>query len=142
MTVADYNTLEADLRTLLEGDVTGAHQVVAEALDSQMTFANMPFVNIRLVEHQPDVRAGQDYYGPVNFEIDIMAFDLSSHLEAAKIRNDLVRDVVSSVRGSPRFSGDVESTITTNVSFDAAPAQNGYLAAAIVEISVFVFEDR
>jgi len=145
MTVADYDLIMTDMATLIR-TISGIEQVTIEELDVHFpSLAKMCKANIRLISSPQTVRATQDYFSDVNLEIDVLAVDLSNYAEAATMRNDIVRDIVTTIRANARsFSSDVESTITTNVAFEggALDDERGFIAAAVVEVTVKVFENQ
>lgn len=145
--IADFNQiaddLQALLRTGLDGTVRPQH-IMIDAMDTERGLNQMPYVDIRLQASEPQVRAGQDYYGGTTYDLYVAAFDLSSYRKAATLRNEIVRTIMATVRGTPRFSADLETSVTAGAEFDALESEKGkgFVAIAVVRIVCYVYEDR
>jgi hypothetical protein len=100
-------------------------------------------INVLLDKHDMEVRAGQDYFSALSFEIQLACVDLSSREEAATIRNSLVKEIVDAVRENPLYHGDLESSRTVEVDFNVASLEEGgFIAAATIGIISHVFENK
>jgi len=139
----DFNQIQDDLVTLIDGGSTGAKLVKKEADERDYAFHNMPLVDVRLTDADPEVRAGQDYFAETTFEVQVTAFDLSDFSEAATLRQSVITAVVDLIRTNAKFSASIESSVIGAHSFSSAKdEQSGaFMAAATVQVIVKTFVD-
>lgn len=139
----DYNTVQDDLVALIVANVTTAEKIMKEADERDYAFNNMPLVDVRLTESQPEIRAGRDYYVFVTFEVQVTAHDLSGYSDAATLRDTVLGDVIETIRQNANFSASLETSRIGPTSFsNAKDEQSGaFMAAATVEVQAEAFID-
>lgn len=139
----DYDGIGESLRTLIETNVTDFKKVNYEGDERDENMANMPYADIVLLTGDNDIRAGNDYVVTVTYIVSVMALDLSSHKEAATIRNGLVRLSQRAVKDNPRFDTDLESSKLGPMQFANAKDDDtgAFMALATFEVDVLVFVD-
>jgi len=140
--VTDFNALMDDLANLIETEVTDFSRVTVEEIDinSIQSLKAHKHADIQLIDAEDQVRAGNEYITAITMNVVIAAYDLSSYKEAARLRNDLVRSTKLAIRGKPKFSSEVLSTITGRTGFADEEVQRGFIAVAVVEVIVTAFE--
>lgn len=139
----DYNQIQDDLVALIVENVTTAQMIKKEADERDYAFQNMPLVDVRLKESQPEVRAGRDYYVFVTFEVQVTTHDLSGYSDAATLRDTVLGSVIEAIRQNAHFSASIETSRIGPTSFsNAKDEQSGaFMAAAVVEIQAEAFID-
>lgn len=142
----DYNSVQDALVAMLVANTSLDDREITRDEEGLLfpTMVRSKKANVVLDNHDQTVRAGQDYFSALNFQIQLGCCDLSSREEAATIRNDLVKEIIDAVRQNPLYHGDIESSRTTNVDFgiEGLEEDNGFMAAAVIEITSHVFEDK
>lgn len=138
-----FNTIQDDLITLLQANVSSAKLIKKEADERDYVFHNMPLVDVRLTDMDPDVTAGANYYVGITFEIQVTTFDLSDFSDAATLRDTVFGDVIETIRQNAKFSANLDATIVGQGTFTSAKdEQSGaFMAAATVQIEVRAYVD-
>lgn len=139
----DFNTVQDDLVSLIAGNVSSAKLVKKEADERDYSFSNMPLIDVRLTDMDPDIRSGRDYYVTLVFEVQITVFDLSDFNEAATLRQSVLVDVIETVRQNANFSSAIETSKIGPATFSTAKDENSgaFMAAATVQVSTEAFVD-
>lgn len=139
----DIDGIGESLRALLETDVTDFKRVNYEGDERDEHFANMPYGDVIFLRMDPEQRAGNDYVVSATYQVVVMALGLSSHRQAATIRNGLVRSAMNSVRGNIRFDTDIETSKLGPAEFANAKDDDtgAFMALATFEVDVLVFVD-
>lgn len=139
----DYNGIGESLRLLIETEVTDFKLVNHEGDERDENFANMPYCNVELKEMDPQVKAGNDYAVSGTYIVTVMALDLSSHKEAATLRNSLVRLAQIAVQQNAHFDTDLEtSKLGPGEFLNVKDEDTGaFMALASFEVDVLVFVD-
>lgn len=139
----DINGIGESLRLLLETNVTDFKKVNHEGDERDENFANMPYADVVFKEMQPEVKAGNDYVVSATYIVTVMALDLSSHNEAATIRNSLVKLSMTTVQQNAHFDTDLETSKLGPAEFlNAKDEETGaFMAVATFEVDVLVFVD-
>ena len=139
----DYDGIGESLRTLIETNVTDFQMVRYEGDERDENFSNMPYADVVLLRGDPEIRAGNDYVVSATYIVSVMALDLSSHTEAATIRNGLVKLSQLTIKANPRFDTDLETSKLGPTEFaNAKDDETGaFMALATFEVDVLVFVD-
>jgi len=139
----DYDGIGESLRTLIENNVTDFKMVRYEGDERDENFANMPYGDIVLLRADPEVRAGNDYVVTASYLVTVQSLDLSSHKEAATIRNGLVKLSQETVKANPRFDTDLETSMLGETQFANAKDNDtgAFMALATFQVDVIVFVD-
>lgn len=139
----DYDGIGESLRTLIETNVTDFKMVRYEGDERDENFSNMPYADVVLLRADPDVRAGNDYVVSATYIVSVMALDLSSHKEAATIRNGLVKLSQETIRVNNKFDTDLETSKLGPTEFANAKDDDtgAFMALATFEVDVLVFVD-
>ena len=139
--VADYNQILVDLVGLISANMNDIDAVTEEQLDLAFeTLNKRRHIDLRLISSDDAVRAGNEYVSNVMIEATVAVYDLSSYRDAARVRNDLVKELKTLVRNNQRFTGDALSTITRRTGFAEGEVERGFISVAVVEIVVEVYE--
>lgn len=140
----NYNQVQDDLVNLLKNNVSSAKSVLKEADQRDYAFHNMPLIDVRLRQSNPEVRAGRDYYVFITFEVQVSANDLSAYGEAATLRDTVLSDAMDAIRSNASFSSALETSRVGLVEFDNAKDENtgAFMAAAAFEVICEAFVDR
>ncbi len=145
MALVEYYQIQEDLAELISDGPSAGYtekpkEVFIEAMEREATFDNMPFVNVRLVEGDSELRSIPDgYYITLLYEIDIISFDLTHFKKAAKIRDDLMGEVQLAIQQTPRFAESINaSTLTPSIKFGAGTPEGagGHVATGTFTLSV------
>lgn len=139
----DFNQIQDDLVSLIQSNVSGAELVKKEADERDYAYSNMPLVDVRLTDMDPDVRAGRDYYVTIIFEVQVTVFDLSGFDEAATLRQTILGEVIEAIRQNANFSSSIETSKIGPGTFSSSKDENtgSFMAAATVQIAVEAFVD-
>jgi hypothetical protein len=139
----DIDGIGESLRLLIETNVTDFKMVRYEGDERDENMSNMPYCDVQIRKIDPEVRAGNDYEVSATYIVTVIALDLSSHREAATIRNGLVKLAMNTVRNNQRFDTDLETSKLGPAEFVSAKdeASNAFLALATFEVDVLVFVD-
>lgn len=139
----DYDGIGESLRTLIETEVSDFKMVRYEGDERDENFTNMPYCDVVVKDSIPEVKAGNDYYVTTTYLCTVMALDLSSHKEAAKLRTGLLKLSQRAVKDNPRFDTDLETSILGPVNFaNAKDDETGaFMAIATFEVVALVFVD-
>jgi hypothetical protein len=137
----DIQGIGESLRILLETNEAEFKMVRFQGDERDVNFANMPYSNIDISRMEPEIRAGSEYVVEGTYIVTVIALDLSSHNEAATIRNRLVKSSMEIIKANPRFYTDLESSILGPAQFaDAKDEDTGmFMALATFEVGVIVF---
>ena len=140
----NFNQIQSDLVNLLDTQVTRAKLVKKEADERDYAFHNMPLIDVRLRESQPEVRAYRDYYVFITFDVQVTANDLSGYDEAATLRDTVLSDAIDAVRNNAHFSASLESSRVGLVEFNNAKDDDtgAFMAAATFQVMAEAFVDR
>lgn len=144
MAWVNFNTIQDDLVALIAANVPAAELVKKEADERDYVFSNMPLIDVRLTEGNPEIRAGRDYYVFTTFEVQVTTHDLSGFDEAATLRDTVLSDTIDVIRNTANFSANLESSRIGQVQFSNAKDENSgaFMAAATVEIQTETFVDQ
>lgn len=144
MAWVNFNQIQTDLVNILKNNVSAAKLVKKEADDRDYAFHNMPLIDVRLKESQPEVRAGRDYYVFVTFEIQVTANDLSGYDEAATLRDSVLSDAMDAVRNNASFSASIETSTLNLTEFSNAKDDDtgAFMAAATFQVIAEAYIDR
>jgi hypothetical protein len=144
MAWVNFNQIQSDLVNLLKNSVSSAKLVKKEADERDYGFHNMPLIDVRLKESQPEVRAGRDYYVFVTFEVQVTANDLSGYDEAATLRDSVLSDAMDAVRNNASFSASLETSTVSLTEFSNAKDDDtgAFMAAATFQVIAEAFIDR
>lgn len=143
----DYFQIQEDLQVVLiagpsDGYTDKPKEVFIEAMEREAIFDNMPFINIRLVEGEREIRSIPDgYYSHIIFEIDIITFNFTHFKEAAQLRDSLMGEAEKSIQENSRFSANIEtSTLVPSMKFGAGTAEGagGHIATGTFTLDVEV----
>ncbi len=139
----DYTGIGESLRTLLDTNIAELKMVRFEGDERDENFANMPYCNIELKEVDPQIRAGNDYFVSGTYIVTVIALDLSSHNEAATLRNSLVKLAQETIQANSKFDTDLEtSKLGPGEFLNAKDEDTGaFMALASFEVDVLVFVD-
>jgi hypothetical protein len=139
----DYDGIGESLRTLIETNVTDFKMVRYEGDERDENFSNMPYCDVVLLNADFEIRAGSEYVVTATYICSVMALDLSSHKEAATIRNGLVKSSQETVKANPRFDTDLETSKLGPTQFANAKDDDtgAFMALATFEVDVLVFVD-
>ncbi len=141
----DFHLIQEDLKNLLvagpAAGYTSANQpkhVYVEAMEREGTFDSMPFINIRLVDAEMEIRSlPNGYYGLIIFEIDVVAFDFTHFKKAANIRDDLVREAWITIQETAAWSSVLSTSQLGNIRFLAGTQEGagGHVAIATFQVT-------
>lgn len=139
----DFNTMEDDLVTLLQG-VSDVELVKKECDERDYNFSNMPLIDVRLRNSTPEVRTGQNYYVFVTFEVQVTTHDLSGFNEAATLRDTILSEAIDTVRNNAAFSSTIETSKIGPVEFSNAKDEGSgaFMSAATFEVIAETYVDR
>lgn len=137
----DIDGIGESLRLLIETNVTDFKMVRYEGDERDENMVNMPYCDVQINKIDPEVRAGNDYEVSATYMVTVIALDLSSHREAATIRNGLVKLAMLTIKENSRFDTDLEASKLGPAEFVSAKdeASNSFLALATFEVDVLVF---
>lgn len=150
MALVDFYQYQSDLKTILAagpstGFQTTPQNVFIEAMERETTFSHMPFVNVRLPSANIELRSiPNGYYALINYEVDIVCFDMSHFQVAAQARDNLLADLMLAVQENRQFSANIETSIIgSEINFGAGVADNGqgHVAAVTFTVAVEVYVD-
>ena len=139
----DYTGIAEALATVLVA-AEGVHLSGYEVDERTLSYDTMPLIDVRPVEAENDVRAGQDYFTRLTFQCDIYAFDLSSVKEAAIVRDSILKSAQNVVRANPAFHVDLETSVLGAVEFSSTKDENSgsFVAQASFQVIAMAFTDR
>ena len=139
----DYTGIAEALATVL-GAVEGVNLAGYEVDERTLSFDHMPLIDIRPVEADNEVRAGQDYFTTLTFQCDIYGFDLSSVKEAAIVRDTILAAAQNAVRANPAFHVDLETSALGAVEFSSTKDEDSgsFVAQASFQVLAMAFTDR
>jgi hypothetical protein len=142
-TFVDYNQLQDDFKTAVEGGSLGFKTVLEDANLRDFLFDNMPLLDIRVKEADPQATTNKTYYVPIVIECEISAYSLVSRRDAAILRGQLVDALQRFVKDHPRFSSGIETTTLGKVNFGSGEdkAQGAFVAGAVLEFNVYVYAE-
>lgn len=150
MALIDYYGIQEALQALLvtgpsSGYTKEPQNVYIEAMDREAVFDAMPFINVRLTEGEVEVRSlPNGYYALLNYEVDVITFDLSEFRKAATVRDDMMGEAQLAVQENPRFHGDLStSTISPTIRFGAGTPEGagGHIAVGTFTVTVEAYID-
>lgn len=144
MAFPDIDEIGSALATLISDNVPGYKSVTFESDEVTLHHGEMPLCDIELVDANPEVTAGRDYYTTTTYALEIMSSDLSQRSDAVTVRNDLWKSTVELIQAQPRFHGDIETTILGRTEFAAADDEDSgaFVAGARLEVVVTAFANR
>jgi len=137
----DYNGIGESLRTLIETNVTALELVRYEGDERDVGIHNMPYCDVVLQRSDPELRAGNEYVVSATYVCTLIAFDFTSHNEAATLRNSLVKLAQDAIRANPGFDTDLETSQLGPAEFANArdDESKSFVAMAEFEVDVLVF---
>jgi len=145
MALINYYQIQEDLQALLLtgptlGYTTTPKNIFIEAMDREAIFDHMPFINIRLVDGEIEIRSiPTGYYAKLPYEVDIVSFDLSEFRKAATLRDILMGEAQLAVQQTPRFNGDISTSIIgPSIKFGAGTPEGagGHIAIGTFTVQV------
>lgn len=141
MAFVEYDQIQDDLVSYLQGATSGFALITRDTGDVQFNFANFPILDIRMLNIQPEVRAGNQYYVQTVLEFEVAVVDFSSRLEAAKIRNQLMNEVHAAIQANRRFSSFIDATIIGPVEFEIVEdeKQGAFVASAVGQLWLYSY---
>lgn len=115
-----------------------------EVDERDLRFDRMPLIDVRPVEADNEVRAGQDYFTDLTFQCDIYSFDLSSVKEAATLRDTILKAAQNAVRANPAFHVELETSVLGTVEFTTTKDEDtgSFVAQASFQVIAKAFTDR
>ena len=143
----NYFQIQEDLQTILVAGPSAGYtveptKVFIEAMEREASFDNMPFINIRLVEGEREIRSIPDgYYAHILFEIDIITFNFAEFKDAAKLRDCIMGEAEKAIQENSQFSADIQtSTLTPQMRFGAGTPEGagGHVATGTFTLDVEV----
>lgn len=144
----DYNQIHDDLVSLLTTGPSAGYtntpvRVFMEMMENEDRFDQMPYLNARLVsaEIEPHV-INTGAYAFVLYEVDVVAYAFNHFTEAARIRDELVRESQLAIQENTQFSAQVSTCkIGETVRFFAGTpeGQNGHISACTYSIVAEVY---
>lgn len=139
----EYTGIAEALAAVLQA-VDGVHMAEYEVDERDLRFDNMPLIDVRPVEADNDVRAGQDYFTDLTFQCDIYSFDLSSVKEAATLRDTILKRAQNAVRANPAFHVELETSLLGTVEFTTTKDEDtgSFVAQASFQVIAKAFTDR
>lgn len=145
MAALDYYGVQNAIAVILRANVTAVKQVLIEAMEREMIFDNMPMINVRLSESSDELTTiPNGYYEHVAYEIDVVAYDLTSFREAATLRDSILRAAKNVIRSNRVFHVDIQtSSVVGKTSFGALSPEGagGHVALATFTIVVEAYID-
>lgn len=146
MAINYYGIQEALFNLIKDGTYTNApEKVFIEAMERETSFDNMPLVNIRLVDGTIEIRSlPNGYFFELNFEIDVVSFNLNHFKEAATLRDTLMKEIQDLVISNPRFHADLLTAhIMPNIQFSAGTPEGagGHIAAGTLSVTAEAYVD-
>lgn len=141
MAFVEYDQIQDDLVAYMKLATSGFQFITRDAGDVDFNFANFPILDIRMLNIQPEVRAGNQYYVQTVLEFEVAAVDFSSRLEAAKIRNQLMNEVHAAIQQNRRFSSFIDATIIGPVEFEIVEdeKQGAFVASAVGQLWLYSY---
>lgn len=138
MATLDYQAIQDALAELLRANVSGIKGVWIEGMERDIgALHNMPLINVRLTESFEELTSMPDgSYERVTFLVDVVAFDLTSYAEAARLRSEIVRSAKDVLRANRVFAPGLDtSSVQQQTTFGAAGVEgdlgrNAHLAMA------------
>ena len=138
MAVPDYVTIQTSLQTLVTGLNTFANVFIEGSEEEIGNLSNMPVGNIRLTETTSElVRLPNGYNEQATMMLDVIAFDFTSYLTAARLRATLVAGVRTALLATPQFDSQLlTSQLSGNTTYGAYGVEGGrgYVAMATITI--------
>lgn len=142
----DYTQVVEDMRNFVRTSAisTSFKAIEKNQNDRDYHTDRMPLLDFRIKRALPDPKAGQNYYVEVLIEAEIAVFDLTSRDDAATICGDLVNALQRLFQENPRFSSGIDATIVGVTEFGTGETkeEGAFVAAAVLEFSVFKYADR
>lgn len=139
----NYTAIGAALKALLvAGNITGVKNVYQEAMDRDLLLDNMSLINVRLAEASWQERSlPNGYYAFLGFEVDVAAYDFTSFVEAATLRDSILDAAMLRVQANSRFHNDVNASRLGNIKFSQLAAQGagGHVACATFAVIAEVY---
>lgn len=139
----DYTGIAKSLADVIK-TVPGIQHSGYEVSERDIVYSNMPLADVRPVSADPEIRAGQDYFTDVNYQVDIYAFSLNSTEEAATIRDSLLRQAQDAIRANPSWHVELESSRLgpTEFTSDKDEDTGTFVAQASAIVIAMAFTDR
>lgn len=140
----DYNQIQSDLYDVLAAATftDTIQKFWIEADEREMTLSHMPFINLRMVEAEVELRSlPSGYYIIIKFEVDCIAFDLSSYRTGAQVRDRMVKEAMEAIQADSRFSAGINaSVIGPELSFLSGNPEGaqGHIAGATFTVTAEV----
>ncbi len=139
----DYTGIANSLAAVLAA-VDGVNMAQYEVDERDLRFDRMPLIDVRPVDADNEVRAGQDYFTDLTFQCDIYSFDLSSVKEAATLRDTILKAAQNAVRANPAFHVELETSVLGTVEFTTTKDEDtgSFVAQASFQVIAKAFTDR
>lgn len=141
----DYEGLQNDFQALVDANNVdlGFAKVFQDANMRDFLTTNMPILDIRQHDADPQATTNETYYNQIVIECEICCYSLVSRREAAKMRNQLVDKLQRLVKNNRRFSAGIESTTLGRVVFAVGETkdQGNFVAGATLAFNVFLYAE-
>jgi len=137
--VPDYVVIQEELQTLIVGGVPEFAHVFIEGAEEEVgNLSNMPLANIRLTETVDElVRLPSGYNEQATLLVDIIAFDFTSYLSAARLRGALLASTRRLLLTNREFSSQIlTSQLSGNTTFGAYGVENNSGSVAMATLTV------
>lgn len=146
----DYQQMSNDIKARVETVAAPGpvfNKVFNEMDSREKAFHNMPYANVRWAQDNPEIRAGQDYVVMSVFEIEIVAHSLSTRLEAATMRDQLLFKTRQVLRQAPTsgLTAQGESVVlgpAQPAEIEVDEKNGGFIASLTMAVTIIVFADR
>jgi hypothetical protein len=148
----DYDQIATDIVSLVSTKVTGTlesltdpkFKKVGRNLDSRdYHYANLPLCDVRMSAGLPEALAGQNYYVPITFELEMAAHSLRSQDEAATIILDLLNKTQRAFVENAHFSAAWDSIILGQFDMltgeDTAQKNGAFMASVVAKVTINVY---
>lgn len=144
MAFVDYQQQMADMKALLTANTTGFKKIEIDMEPQELHTANSPCCDITFQGVLPELKTGNDYWVGTVLQLEIAANDLSSLREASTIVRQQLTKVQTAIRDNPRYGNAWDATILGEVVAATYPGaqQGGWMASAVVKVTIFRYADR
>jgi hypothetical protein len=141
----DIDAIQEGLRSLLTsvtgndafGNSIAIAKVYADADERDITFDNMPCIDITIDREEPEVLAGQNYYATLVLKVAIYVTDFTSFKNSCTLRNNLLKSAKDLIRNSPSFHADIETSRLGTITFAKAADEETGAFVSVAEMDVF-----
>lgn len=136
--VPDYVAIQESLANLLTGLGVFSNVYIEGAEEEVGNLGNMPLANVRLTELNSElVRLPSGYNEQATLLVDIIAFDFTSYLTAARLRGTLLTAVRTELLANRQFDSQImTSQLSGSTIFGAYGVENNSGSVAMATITV------